>query len=102
MAKENRSTLSETEVQAQYQESVPNLDLQNLDRLIGTWKISDPSGKAAITGQVSYEWREGGFFLMQHFDLVHDSHRNKGIELIGHLQLFGEEPGEEIKTRVYS
>ena len=39
---------------------------------------------------------------MQSFDLVHGEQRNKGIELIGHFQMFGEEPSEEIKTRVFS
>jgi hypothetical protein len=102
MTKKNSSTLVEAEMQAQYPAATPNPDLQSLDRLIGTWKVSDPSDKGAITGQVTYEWTEGGFFLRQHFDLVHAGHRNKGIEMIGHLQLFGEEPSKEIKTRVYS
>ena len=102
MAKKTSSTSSEIEAQAQYQVSMPNPDLRSLDRLIGTWKVSDPSGKGSIAGQVTYEWAEGGFFLMQHFDFVHDGRKIKGIEVIGHLQLFGEEPGEEIRTRVYS
>jgi hypothetical protein len=45
---------------------------------------------------------EGGFFLVQHFDLIHGGRPIKGIEVIGHLQLFGEEPIPEIRTRVYS
>lgn len=75
----------------------PNPDLEALDRLVGTWKIS---GEAQ--GEVRYEWMEGGFFLMQHFDLIHGGRPIKGIEVIGHLQLFGEEPSPEIRTRVYS
>ena len=102
MATENNSTLSGPEVQASYQAPMPKPDLQGLNRLVGTWQISDPSGKGSITGQVTYEWLEGKFFLMQRFDLIHEGHRNKGVELIGHEQLFGEEPSKEIKTRVYS
>ena len=102
MSTKNVSTSSESEAQAPYQASMPNPDLQRLDRLIGTWEISDPSGKSEISGQVSYEWVEGGFFLVQRFDLLHGEHRNKGIEYIGHFQLFGEEPSEEIKTRDFS
>jgi hypothetical protein len=75
----------------------PSLDLKNLDRLVGTWKVS-----GEVQGQIRYEWMEGGFFLVQHFDLDHGGRKIKGIEVIGHLQLFGEEPGEEIRTRVYS
>lgn len=102
MSTKNSSTPLEVEAQAPYQAAVPNPDLQSLDRLVGTWEISDPSGKGEISGQVSYEWVEGNFFLLQRFDLLHGEHRNKGVEYIGHFQLFGEEPSEEIKTRVFS
>jgi hypothetical protein len=102
MSTKNSSASSEVEEQVQYQAAVPNPDLQKLDRLVGTWEISDPSGKGEISGQISYEWVEGGFFLLQRFDLLHGEHRNKGVEYIGHFQLFGEEPSEEIKTRVFS
>jgi len=75
----------------------PNPDLKSLDRLVGTWKVSGPD----IDGQVTFEWMEGGFFLMQHFDFVHGGHQVKGLEIIGHLQPFGEEPGKDIKSRIY-
>jgi len=83
--------------QAQQQPPTPNPDLKNLDRLVGTWKVSGPD----IHGQVTYEWMEGGFFLMQHFDFVHGGHSVKGMEIIGHLQPFGEAPSPDIKSRVY-
>ncbi len=75
----------------------PNPDLKSLERLVGTWKVS-----GGAQGEVRYEWMEGGFFLAQHFDLVHGGRKIKGIEVIGHLQPLGEEPGKEIRTRVYS
>ncbi len=75
----------------------PNSDLKGLDRLVGTWKQS-----GGIEGNISYEWAEGGFFLLQHVDLVHDGHKIKGMEIIGHPHLFGEEPGPDIKSRFYS
>jgi len=74
----------------------PNPDLKSLDRLIGTWKQS-----GGIEGQITYEWTEGGFFLIQHFDFVHGGHKVKGMEIIGHLQPFGEEPSKDIKSRIY-
>ena len=77
--------------------STPNPDLKSLDRLVGTWRVS---GEAQ--GQISYEWKEGGFFLVQHFDLVHDGQLIKGIEVIGHLHGLDDEPGQDIRTRVYS
>ena len=62
------------------------------DRLVGTWKVS-----GGAQGQVRYQWMDGGFFLLQHVDLGD----NKGLEVIGHLRLFGEAPSEDIKSRYY-
>jgi len=70
----------------------PNPDLKSLDRLVGTWKQS-----GGVEGEVTYEWMEGAFFLIQRVDLDHDGHPIKGVEIIGHLQAFGEEPSKDIK-----
>lgn len=80
----------------QTQQPEPNPDLKSLGRLVGTWKVS-----GGAEGTITYEWMEGGFFLMQHVDLVHGGHANKGIEIIGHLQAFGEEPSADILSRYY-
>ena len=74
----------------------PDPDLKSLDRLVGTWKVS-----GGAQGTVTYEWMEGGFFLIQHVDLEKDGHKIKGMEIIGHLQPFGEEPSADIKSRFY-
>lgn len=87
--------------QAEQQPPTPNPDLKSLGRLVGTWKVSDPSGAGAVNGQATYEWMEGGFFLIQHFDLEHGGHKVKGIEVIGHLQPFGEAPSADIRSRIY-
>jgi hypothetical protein len=75
----------------------PNPDLKSLDRLVGTWEMS-----GGVQGRVTFEWMEGGFFLIQRVDLEHDGRRIKGIEIIGHERPFGAEPSEEIKSRFYS
>lgn len=75
----------------------PNPDLKSLERLVGTWKES-----GGIEGEITYEWMEGGFFLIQRIDLERYGHKIKGIEIIGHLQPFGEEPSKDIKSRFYS
>jgi len=51
-------------VQAHDQPPEPNPDLKNLDRLVGTWRMSEE-----VSGTVTYEWMEGGFFLIQRVDL---------------------------------
>lgn len=70
----------------------PNSDLKSLDRLVGTWNVS-----GGAQGQTVYEWMEGGFFLIQHVDFGTE----KGIEIIGHEQNYGEDPSVDIKSRYY-
>ncbi|HEX8220909.1 MAG TPA: hypothetical protein VF914_17095 [Chloroflexia bacterium] len=60
--------------------SAPSPALRSLDRLVGTWKVSGPG----LEGQVTFEWMEGGFFLMQHVQLNQGGQRTQGIEIIGH------------------
>ena len=56
----------------------PNPLLKTLEPLIGTWKISGPD----VEGEIVFEWMEGGFFLIQKFDLEQGGHQ-KGIEYTG-------------------
>ena len=48
------------------------------DRLVGTWEVS-----GGARGKVTFEWMEGGFFLIQRVDLEQHGQRIKGIEIIG-------------------
>ena len=64
---------------------------------MGTWEMS-----GEVSGTVTYEWMEGGFFLIQRVDLEQHGQRIKGLEIIGHEKPFGSEPSEEIKSRFYS
>jgi hypothetical protein len=52
--------------------------LKTLDRLIGTWKITGPD----VDGQSTFEWMEGGFFLIHHFQMGQGDEKVKGIEYI--------------------
>jgi hypothetical protein len=81
----------------QNQQPQPDPDLASLAKLVGVWKQS-----GGLEGEVTYEWAEGGFFLIQRVDFVHDGHKIKGIEIIGHEQAFGEEASKDIKSRFYS
>ena len=88
----------ENNTQAHQQPPQPNPNLKNLgDKLVGTWEMS-----GEVQGRVSFEWMEGGFFLIQHVDLEQHEQRIKSIEIIGHEKPFGSEPSEEIKSRFYS
>ena len=57
----------------------PNPALMKLEPLVGKWKLSGDD----LTGQATYEWMEGGFFLIQHFDLTQGGEHHKGVEYIG-------------------
>ena len=70
----------------------PHPDLKSLERLIGTWKVT---GEAE--GTVTYEWAEGGYFLFQHVELGGST----GLEVIGHVHRYGEQPSVDIKSRYY-
>ncbi len=78
------------------QAPVPNSDLKALDALVGKWKLSGDTH-----GTVMYQWILGGFFLVQHVDLIVFGHNLKGMEVIGHLQSFGESPDKDIRSRAY-
>lgn len=58
----------------------PNPALRKLERLLGTWKISSD----LVTGTVTFEWMEGGFFMLQHVNFQRGDHTIKGIEYIGY------------------
>jgi len=56
----------------------PNPALKKLEPLVGKWKITGDD----VDGEVRFEWMEGGFFLIHHFDLIQGG-RQKGVEYIG-------------------
>lgn len=74
----------------------PADDLAALDHLIGTWKMT-----GGVEGTIRYEWMEGGYFLLQHVDLVQYGQPVRGMEITGHLRGFGEDPDPEIRSRYY-
>lgn len=88
--------MSDTNTKTEQRPPEPHPDLKSLDRLVGKWKISGDS-----EGKVTYEWMEGGFFLIQHVELDQGGQKTKGIEIIGHLRPYGGEPSKEIKSRYY-
>ena len=48
---------------------------------MGTWEMSEE-----VQGRVTFDWMEGGFFLIQCVDLGQHGQRIKGIQNIGHEQ----------------
>lgn len=93
--------MTEEATDGAFQAPTPNADLASLERLLGTWTVSDPSGAGAVSGTVRYEWMSGGFFLLQHVDLEQFGMKVNGIEIIGHAHPFGAEESGDITSRYY-
>lgn len=74
----------------------PSPALQALDRLVGTWTVS-----GGAEGTVSYEWMDGGYFLLQRVDLHQFGQHITGMEVIGNLRPFGEPAGADVVSRFY-
>lgn len=80
----------------EFEVPTPSADVKALDRLVGTWKVS-----GGAEGTARYEWMEGGFFLLQHVELEQFGMDIKGLEVIGNLRPFGEEPSEHVRSRFF-
>jgi len=73
-------------VQAHQQPPEPNPTLKSLNVTVGTWNIegreAGPDGE--IRGQVTFEWTEGGFFLVQRVYIDYAGCKITGVEYVGY------------------
>jgi hypothetical protein len=64
----------------------PNPALRSLDVMVGTWELkgreSGPEGE--IYGRPTFEWMEGGFYLLQRVDIDYIGRKIVGAEYIGY------------------
>jgi len=74
----------------------PSAGLRALERLVGTWRVT-----GGAEGEVTYEWMEGGYFLLQRVRLDQFGQEIKGLEVIGNLHPFGEPVGVDVVSRFY-
>ncbi len=74
----------------------PSAELQALDRLVGTWRVT-----GGAEGTVRYEWMPGRFFLLQHVELSQFDEPVTGLEVIGNLRPFGEPASADVVSRFY-
>jgi hypothetical protein len=65
----------------------PDPALKRLDRFVGTWSMEGRlvgSDKITITGETTFRWLPGGFFLEQHVRLDFMGLEIDSLELIGY------------------
>jgi hypothetical protein len=67
------------------------------DRRVGTWKVS---GEAE--GETSWEWMEGGFFLIQRGWTRREETEQKYLQVIGDDRIPDSEPADAITGRLYT
>jgi hypothetical protein len=78
--------------------TAPPVELKALgDRLVGAWKVS---GEAE--GETTWEWMEGGFFLIQRGWTRREGKEQTYIQIIGYDRMPGTEPAEAITGRLYT
>jgi len=74
------------DAQAHDRQPQPNPALKSLDVMVGAWELkgheSGPVGE--IHGRPTFEWMEGGFYLVQHVDIDYIGRRIVGTEYIGY------------------
>ncbi len=85
--------------QAQQQAPQPNPALKSLEVMVGTWDLKgrESGTDGEIHGQVSFEWMEGGFYLVQRVDIDFVGRKITGTEYIGY-----DESGEALKSYFFS
>jgi hypothetical protein len=89
--------MSNSETQS-VEAAAPPADLKELgDRLVGTWNISGEN-----EGETSWEWMEGGFFLIQRGWSRREGMEQKYLQVIGHDRTPGSAPADEIRGRLYT
>jgi hypothetical protein len=76
----------------------PHPGLKVLERLVGTWKVS-----GEVEGETSYEWMDGGFFLIARGVLDQGGTVTRHMEIIGydHPPEAGE-PARVLTSRLYT
>ena len=88
------TTNSETQTQAQ-QLPTPDPALRLLDRFVGTWDMKGRivgSDVDNVSGQATFEWLPGGFFLQQRITLDFAGFHIQGLEIIGYDPATGRFP----------
>jgi hypothetical protein len=64
----------------------PGAEIQRLGALVGRWRsdghvVGDPA--VPVTGTDTYEWLDGGFFLVHRVDVVVGDQQVQALEIIG-------------------
>jgi hypothetical protein len=85
--------------QAREQPFQPNPVIKSLDVMLGPWELKGcESGTGGeIHGQVTFEWMEGGFYLVQRVDIDYAGRKITGTEYIGY-----DESSEALKSYFFS
>jgi len=71
--------------------------LKVLDRLVGTWRVSGET-----QGTITYEWLDGGFFMIARGDIDQGGKKTRHMEIIGYDHAPGSEPASTTTSRLHT
>ena len=85
--------------QAHEQQPQPNPVLKSLDVMVDTWDLKgrESGTDGEIHGQVTFEWMEGGFYLVQRINIDYAGRKITGTEYIGY-----DESSQALKSYFFS
>lgn len=90
------STQEQTEAEFEIAQIPVSDAVTALDALVGVWDVT-----GGAEGTVTYEWLEGGYFLLQRVELEQFGQASTGLEVIGALRPFMAEPSQHVHSRFY-
>ena len=73
----------------------PDPELKRLEFFVGTWSMTGRTLDASednVSGETTFEWRPGGFFLQQRVKLNFAGYDVQGLEIIGYDPATGKFP----------
>jgi Protein of unknown function (DUF1579) len=81
----------------------PDPALKRLEFFVGTWSMKGrtlDSDEDNVSGQTTFEWLPGGFFLQQRVELDFAGYEIKGLEIIGYDPATGKYPSTVYSSMV--
>lgn len=87
----------ENEEQTEQAKPATPKGLRALQKLVGKWRVSGET-----EGTLSYEWLDGGFFLIARGDTVQSGKRTRHIEVIGYDHPAEGKTADVMTSRLYT
>jgi hypothetical protein len=77
----------------------PNAALKRLDVMVGRWDLGgrEAGSDGDVNGRLSFEWMDGGFYLVQQVEVDYAGRKVDGVEYVGY-----DEASESLRSYFFS